>query len=413
MGMVTPLGVGLETPWQRLIAGESGAGPITKFDPKAYAAKIACEVPLGDGSDGTFNADDWMNPKDQRKVDDFIIFGSAAADMALNDAGWHPEDDESQLRTGCSVGAGIGGLPGIEEASVVLHERGPRRVSPHFISGRLINLVSGKVQIKHGFRGPNHAVVTACSSGANAIGDAARMIMLDDADVMVAGGAEAAICPVGIAGFAQAKALSTNFNEEPTRASRPYDVNRDGFVMGEGAGIMILEELEHAKKRGAKIYAEVVGYGMSGDAHHVTAPAPDGDGAFRSMSAAMKRSGLSADEIDYVNAHGTSTPMGDEIELGAVRRILGSSAENVSMSSTKSSVGHLLGAAGAVEAIFSVLAMRDGVVPPTLNLDEPSESCAGMDLVPHKAKERDVRAIMTNSFGFGGTNASLVLKRDV
>jgi len=413
MGMVTPLGVGLETPWQRLIAGESGAGPISKFDPKAYAAKIACEVPLGDGSDGTFNADDWMNPKDQRKVDDFIIFGSAAADMALNDAGWHPEDDESQLRTGCSVGAGIGGLPGIEEASVVLHERGPRRVSPHFISGRLINLVSGKVQIKHGFRGPNHAVVTACSSGANAIGDAARMIMLDDADVMVAGGAEAAICPVGIAGFAQAKALSTNFNEEPTRASRPYDVNRDGFVMGEGAGIMILEELEHAKKRGAKIYAEVVGYGMSGDAHHVTAPAPDGDGAFRSMSAAMKRSGLSADEIDYVNAHGTSTPMGDEIELGAVRRILGSSAENVSMSSTKSSVGHLLGAAGAVEAIFSVLAMRDGVVPPTLNLDEPSESCAGMDLVPHKAKERDVRAIMTNSFGFGGTNASLVLKRDV
>lgn len=413
MGMVTPLGVGLETPWQRLIAGKSGAGPITKFDPKAYAAKIACEVPLGDGSDGTFNADDWMNPKDQRKVDDFIIFGSAAADMALNDAGWHPEDDESQLRTGCSVGAGIGGLPGIEEASVVLHERGPRRVSPHFISGRLINLVSGKVQIKHGFRGPNHAVVTACSSGANAIGDAARMIMLDDADVMVAGGAEAAICPVGIAGFAQAKALSTNFNEEPTRASRPYDVNRDGFVMGEGAGIIILEELEHAKKRGAKIYAEVVGYGMSGDAHHVTAPAPDGDGAFRSMSAAMKRSGLSADEIDYVNAHGTSTPMGDEIELGAVRRILGSSAENVSMSSTKSSVGHLLGAAGAVEAIFSVLAMRDGVVPPTLNLDEPSESCAGMDLVPHKAKERDVRAIMTNSFGFGGTNASLVLKRDV
>lgn len=413
MGMVTPLGVGLEIPWQRLIAGESGAGPITKFDPEAYAAKIACEVPLGDGSDGTFNADDWMNPKDQRKVDDFIIFGSAAADMALNDAGWHPEDDESQLRTGCSVGAGIGGLPGIEDASVVLHERGPRRVSPHFISGRLINLVSGKVQIKHGFRGPNHAVVTACSSGANAIGDAARMIMLDDADVMVAGGAEAAICPVGIAGFAQAKALSTNFNDEPTRGSRPYDVNRDGFVMGEGAGIMILEELEHAKKRGAKIYAEVVGYGMSGDAHHVTAPAPDGDGAFRSMSAALKRSGLSTDDIDYVNAHGTSTPMGDEIELGAVRRILGSAADQVSMSSTKSSVGHLLGAAGAVEAIFSVLAMRDGVVPPTLNLDEPSESCAGMDLVPHKAKERDVRAIMTNSFGFGGTNASLVLKRDV
>ena len=412
MGLVTPLGVGLDLPWQRLIAGESGAGSITKFDATDYAAKIACEVPLGDGSDGTFNADDWMEPKDQRKVDDFIIFGCAAADLALADAGWTPEDEESQLRTGCSVGAGIGGLPGIADASITLHERGPRRVSPHFISGRLINIVSGKVQIKYGFRGPNHSVVTACSSGAHSIGDAARMIMLDDADVMVAGGAEAAICPIGIAGFAQAKALSTNFNDEPTRASRPYDQDRDGIVMGEGAGVVILEELEHAKKRGAKIYAEVVGYGLSGDAHHVTAPAPDGNGGFRSMQAALKRSGLALDDIDYVNAHGTSTPMGDEIELGAVRQLF-QGAQNLSMSSTKSSIGHLLGAAGAVEAIFSILAMRDGVVPPTLNLDNPSESCADMDLVPKAAKERDVRAIMTNSFGFGGTNASLVLARDV
>jgi 3-oxoacyl-[acyl-carrier-protein] synthase II len=413
MGMVSPLGIGLDLPWQRLIGGQSGAGLITKFDTTDFVAKVACEVPLGDGSDGTFDADAWMPPKDQRKVDDFIIFGAAAADIALADAGWAPEDDESQIRTGCSIGAGIGGLPGIESASIVLHERGPRRVSPHFISGRLINLVSGKVQIKHGFRGPNHAVVTACSSGANAIGDAARMIMLDDADVMVAGGAEAAICPVGIAGFSQAKALSTSFNDEPTRASRPYDIQRDGFVMGEGAGIVILEEYEHAKKRGARIYAEVIGYGMSGDAYHVTAPAPDGDGAFRSMSAALKRSGLGIDQIDYVNAHGTSTPMGDEIELGAVRRLFDGATDNLSMSSTKSSVGHLLGAAGAVEAIFSILAMRDNIVPPTLNLEEPSESCLGMDLVPQVAKEREVRAVMTNSFGFGGTNASLVFSRDV
>jgi 3-oxoacyl-[acyl-carrier-protein] synthase II len=413
MGMVTPLGVGLELPWQRLLAGESGAATITKFDASEYVARVACEVPLGDGTDGTFNADDWMPPKDQRKVDDFIIFGAGAADLALQDADWFPQDEESQIRTGCSIGAGIGGLPGIEAAAITLHERGPRRVSPHFISGRLINLVSGKVQIKHGFRGPNHAVVTACSSGAHSIGDASRMIMLDDADVMVAGGAEAAICPVGIAGFSQAKALSTNFNDEPTRASRPYDKARDGFVMGEGAGVVILEELEHAKKRGAKIYAEVIGYGMSGDAHHVTAPAPDGSGGFRSMSAALKRSGLGIDQIDYVNAHGTSTPMGDEIELGAVRKLFDGATDNLSMSSTKSSIGHLLGAAGAVEAIFSILAMRDGIVPPTLNLEDPSEGCQGMDLVPQVAKEREVRAVMSNSFGFGGTNASLVLAREI
>ena len=411
--MVTPLGSGVDIPWNRLIAGESGARPITKFDVSEMAAKIACDVPRGDGSDGTFNGDEWMPPKEQRKVDDFILFGLAAADIALEDAGWHPEDEESLVRTGAMVGSGIGGLPGIEDAVTTLNERGPRRVSPFFISGRLINLVSGQVQIKHGFKGPNHAVVTACSSGAHAIGDAARLIAFDDADVMVAGGAEAAICPIGIAGFAQAKALSTNFNDEPTRASRPYDQDRDGFVMGEGAGIVVLEELEHAKKRGAKIYGEVVGYGMSGDAHHVTAPAPDGDGAYRAMQAAMKRSGLSTDDIDYVNAHGTSTPLGDEIELDAVRRLYGSSSNRLSMSSTKSSIGHLLGAAGAVEAIFCILAMRDNVVPPTLNLDNPSENCTGMDLVPHTAKEREVRAVMSNSFGFGGTNASVIFRKDI
>ncbi|MDA0339859.1 MAG: beta-ketoacyl-ACP synthase II [Proteobacteria bacterium] len=412
-GLVTPLGAGTELPWQRLISGESGARPITKFDTTEYVAKIACDVPRGDGTDGTFNGDDWMSPKEQRKVDDFILFGLAAADIALDDAGWHPTDEHSLIRTGAMAGSGIGGLPGIEEAVTTLNEKGPRRVSPFFISGRLINLVSGQIQIKHGFKGPNHAVVTACSSGAHAIGDAARLIMWDDADVMVAGGAEAAISPIGIAGFSQAKALSTNFNDEPTRASRPYDVNRDGFVMGEGAGMVVLEELEHAKARGAKIYGEIVGYGMSGDAYHVTAPAPDGSGGFRAMQSALKRSGLSVDDIDYVNAHGTSTPMGDEIELGAVRRLFGASAGKVSMSSTKSSIGHLLGAAGAVEAIFCLLAMRDGIVPPTLNLDEPSEGCAGMDLVPHVAKEREVRVVMSNSFGFGGTNASVIFKRDI
>ena len=413
LGLVSPLGAGIDIPWQRLIAGESGARPISKFDVSNYAAKIACDVPRGDGSDGSFNGDAWMDPKEQRKVDDFILFGLAAADIALEDAGWHPTEETSLLRTGAMVGSGIGGLPGIEEAVTTLNEKGPRRVSPFFISGRLINLVSGQIQIRHGFKGPNHAVVTACSSGAHAIGDAARLIMLDDADVMVAGGAEASICPIGIAGFAQAKALSTNFNDDPTRASRPYDVDRDGFVMGEGAGMVVLEELEHAKARGAKIYGEVIGYGMSGDAHHITAPAPDGNGAYRSMEAALKRSGLSADDVDYVNAHGTSTPLGDEIELGAVQRLFGAASSNLSMSSTKSSIGHLLGAAGAVEAIFCLLAMRDGVVPPTLNLDNPSENCVGMDLVPHKAKERDVRAAMSNSFGFGGTNASVIFKRDI
>ncbi|MFN3232646.1 MAG: beta-ketoacyl-ACP synthase II [Alphaproteobacteria bacterium] len=413
LGLVTPLGSGLEVPWQRLLAGQSGARPITKFDVSEMAAKIACDVPRGDGTDGTFDGDAHMSPKEQRKVDDFILFGLAAADMAIEDAGWHPEDEESLIRTGCMAGSGIGGLPGIEDAVTTLNERGPRRVSPFFISGRLINLVSGQVQIKHGFKGPNHAVVTACSSGAHAIGDAARLIMLDDADVMIAGGAEAAICPIGIAGFAQAKALSTDFNDEPHRASRPYDQARDGFVMGEGAGMVVLEELEHAKARGAKIYAEVVGYGMSGDAHHVTAPAPDGNGAFRAMQSALKRSGLSTDQIDYVNAHGTSTPLGDEIELGAVRQLFGADSDRLSMSSTKSSIGHLLGAAGAVEAIFCILAMRDNIVPPTLNLDNPSENCLGMDLVPHKAKERDVRAAMSNSFGFGGTNASVIFARDV
>jgi 3-oxoacyl-[acyl-carrier-protein] synthase II len=413
LGLVTPLGAGVDIPWRRLIDGQSGARPITKFDTTDYVAKIACDVPLGDGTDGTFNPDDWMEPKERRKVDDFILFGVAAADIALNDAGWHPTDEESLIRTGCMIGSGIGGLPGIEEAVTTLNEKGPRRVSPFFISGRLINLVSGQIQIKHGFKGPNHAVVTACSSGAHAIGDAARLIMLDDADVMVAGGAEAAICPIGMAGFSQAKALSTQFNDQPTKGSRPYDRDRDGFVMGEGAGIVILEELEHAKARGAKIYGEIVGYGMSGDAYHITAPSPTGDGAFRAMQSALKRSGLSLDDIDYVNAHGTSTPLGDEIELGAVRRLFGSSANRLSMSSTKSSIGHLLGAAGAVEAIFCLLAMRDQIVPPTLNLDNPSENCQGMDLVPHVAKERSVRAVMSNSFGFGGTNASVIFKKDI
>ena len=413
LGLVTPLGAGVDIPWRRLIDGQSGARPITKFDTTDYVAKIACDVPLGDGTDGTFNPDDWMEPKERRKVDDFILFGVAAADIALNDAGWHPTDEESLIRTGCMIGSGIGGLPGIEEAVTTLNEKGPRRVSPFFISGRLINLVSGQIQIKHGFKGPNHAVVTACSSGAHAIGDAARLIMLDDADVMVAGGAEAAICPIGMAGFSQAKALSTQFNDQPTKGSRPYDRDRDGFVMGEGAGIVILEELEHAKARGAKIYGEIVGYGMSGDAYHITAPSPTGDGAFRAMQSALKRSGLSLDDIDYVNAHGTSTPLGDEIELGAVRRLFGASANRLSMSSTKSSIGHLLGAAGAVEAIFCLLSMRDQIVPPTLNLDNPSENCQGMDLVPHVAKERPVRAVMSNSFGFGGTNASVIFKKDI
>jgi len=393
--------------WQRLIEGRSGIGGIQAFDVSDLPAKIAGQVPRGETKSGEFNADDWVPPKEQRKMDPFIVFALAAAEQAVNDAGWRPDDPEERERTGVMIGSGIGGLPGITEGALTLHERGPRRLSPFFIPSNLINLASGHVSIRYGFSGPNHAVVTACSSGAHAIGDAARLIQFEDADVMVCGGAEAAICRLGIAGFAAARALSTGFNDEPQRASRPWDKQRDGFVMGEGAGILVLEELEHAKRRGAKIYAEVIGYGLSGDAHHITAPAEDGSGAFRAMRNALKRSGLAADSIDYVNAHGTSTPLGDEIELGAVKRLFGDHAYKLSMSSTKSAIGHLLGAAGSVEAIFSILAMRDGVVPPTLNLEDPSEGC-DIDLVPLRAKERKVRYALSNSFGFGGTNASLI-----
>jgi 3-oxoacyl-[acyl-carrier-protein] synthase II len=407
IGLVTPLGVGAETVWKRLIGGQSGIGAIQSFDVSDLPAKIAGQVPRGETASGSFNADDWVAPKEQRKMDEFIVYALAAAEQAVADAGWKPEDAVSRERTGVMIGSGIGGLPGITEGAITLHERGPRRLSPFFIPSNLINLASGHVSIRYGFRGPNHAVVTACSTGAHAIGDAARLILWDDADVMVCGGAEAAICRLGIAGFAAARALSTNFNDEPTKASRPWDQARDGFVMGEGAGVVVLEELEHAKKRGAKIYAEVLGYGMSGDAHHITAPAEDGDGAFRSMRNALKRAGLDPEKIDYINAHGTSTPLGDEIELGAVKRLFGEYAYKLSMSSTKSSIGHLLGAAGSVEAIFSILAMRDGIVPPTLNLENPSPGC-DIDLVPREAKERPVRYALSNSFGFGGTNASLV-----
>jgi len=407
IGLVTPLGVGTETVWKRLIEGQSGIGSIQNFDVSDLPAKIAGQVPRGETASGLFNADDWVAPKEQRKMDEFIVFAMAGAEQAVADAGWKPEGEEERERTGVMIGSGIGGLPGITEGAITLHERGPRRLSPFFIPSNLINLASGHVSIRYGFKGPNHSVVTACSTGAHAIGDAARIIMWDDADVMVCGGAEAAICRLGIAGFAAARALSTNFNDEPTRASRPWDEARDGFVMGEGAGILVLEELEHAKKRGAKIYAEVIGYGMSGDAHHITAPAEDGSGAFRAMQNALKRAQIAADQVDYINAHGTSTPLGDEIELGAVKRLFGDHAYKLSMSSTKSSVGHLLGAAGSVEAIFSILAMRDGVVPPTLNLENPSPSC-DIDLVPKQAKERPIRYALSNSFGFGGTNASLV-----
>ncbi len=408
--MVSPLGSGVEITWQRLIAGKSGAGPITKFDASDLSTRIACQVPLGDGQDGTFNPDQWMEPKDQRRYDEFILFAVAAAKQAVKDSGWTPTDYEDQIRTGVMVGSGIGGLPGIEETALVLAEKGPRRVSPFFIPGRLINLASGVISIEHGFKGPNHAVVTACSTGAHAIGDAARLIMLGDADVMVAGGTEAAISRLGIAGFIACKALSSHFNDTPERASRPYDVARDGFVMGEGAGVVVLEELEHAKARGAKIYAEVVGYGMSGDAYHVTAPAEDGDGAFRSMKTAIERAGISPAEIDYVNAHGTSTPLGDEIELHAVERLFGNAAGKLAMSSTKSAIGHLLGAAGAVEAIFSMLAIRDNIAPPTLNLENPSVETV-IDLVPLQAKRKQIDTVLSNSFGFGGTNASLVFRR--
>lgn len=410
LGLVTPLGANVETAWSNILASRSGAATITRFDPEGYACRIACEVKRGDGSGDTFNADTRVDYKVQRQVDPFIIYGIDAAGQAIEDAGLTDMTEEERLRAGCSIGSGIGGLPGIESESIVLHTKGPRRVSPHFVHGRLINLISGQVSIKYGLMGPNHAVVTACSSGAHAIGDAARMIALDDADVMLAGGAEGAICPLGIAGFAQAKALSTGFNDEPTRASRPYDQARDGFVMGEGAGIVVLEEYERAKARGAKIYGELIGYGLSGDAYHVTAPHPEGSGGFRSMQMALKKSGLSTADIDYINAHGTSTPMGDELELGAVRRLFGADLGNLSMSSTKSAIGHLLGGAGAVESIFCLLALRDQVAPPTLNLDNPSEACAGVDLVPHTAKPRRIRAVLNNSFGFGGTNATLIMR---
>jgi len=410
LGLVTPLGSDTPTAWSNLLAARSGAGPITHFDASDYACKIACEVKRGDGTNGTFDADRRVDSKIQRQVDPFIVYGIDAASQALEDAGWTDLSDENQLRTGVLMGAGIGGLPGIEKESIVLHEKGPRRVSPHFVHGRLINLISGQVSIKHKLRGPNHAVVTACSTGAHAIGDAARMIMWGDAEVMVAGGAESAICPIGIAGFAQARALSTNFNDEPHRASRPWDKARDGFVMGEGAGAVVLEDYDHARSRGAHIYAEIIGYGMSGDAYHVTAPAENGDGAFRSMKMALERSGLNASDIDYINAHGTSTPLGDEIELGAVKRLFGNAIGNITMSSTKSSIGHLLGAAGAVEAIFSILAIRDSVAPPTLNLDDPSDNCLGIDLAPHQPRERKIRAALSNSFGFGGTNATVIFR---
>lgn len=409
IGLVTPLASGVEETWSRLIAGESGAGPIARFDASDLACRIACEVPLGEGA-GLFDADDHVPPKDQRKVDRFIVFGIAAARQAVEDAGWTPTDEESLERTGVLLGSGIGGLESIENSAVTLHERGPRRVSPFFIPSALINLLSGHVSIRFGFKGPNHAVVTACATGAHAIGDAARIIELGDADVMVAGGAEAAICRLGVAGFAASKALSTAFNNEPTRASRPWDRARDGFVMGEGAGVVILEELGHAKARGARIYAELKGYGLSGDAHHITAPADDGDGGFRAMMMALERAGMNFGDVDYINAHGTSTPLGDEIELGAVKRLFGAAAYELSMSSTKSAIGHLLGAAGAVEAVFGILAMNEGVVPPTLNLDDPSDGC-DLDLVPRQARERPVNAVLSNSFGFGGTNATLVFTR--
>jgi 3-oxoacyl-[acyl-carrier-protein] synthase II len=410
LGLVTPLASGVETGWSRLLAGKSGARRVEEFEVSDISCQIACFVPRGDGSDGTFNPDDWMEPKEQRKVDDFIIYAMAAAEQAIRDSGYEAKTPEQQERSGVLIGSGIGGLNGIAETSLLLAEKGPRRVSPFFIPGRLINLASGQVSIRHQLKGPNHAVVTACSTGAHAIGDAARLVALDDADVMVAGGAESPICRIAMAGFAACRALTTHFNDQPTKASRPYDKDRDGFIMGEGAGIVVLEALDHAKARGARIYGEIIGYGLSGDAYHITAPAEDGDGAFRCMRAALKRAGIDASEIDYVNAHGTSTPMGDEIELGAVERLFGNSAGKLCMSSTKSAIGHLLGAAGAVEAIYSVLAIRDNVAPPTLNLDNPSVETA-IDLVPHAARERKIDTVLSNSFGFGGTNASLVIRR--
>ena len=409
LGLVTPLASGVEETWTRLLDGQSGAGPITHFDASNVATKYACEIPYGDGTDGTFNPDDWMEPKERRKVDDFILYGIAAAEMAVHDSGWVPEDEEGRLRTGVMIGSGIGGLQSIAETSLLIKEKGPRRVSPFFIPGALINLISGQVSIKHGFKGPNHSVVTACSTGAHAIGDAARLIMTSDADVMVAGGAEAAICEIGIAGFNACKALSTKRADEPEKASRPYDADRDGFVMGEGAGIVVLEEYEHAKARGAKIYAEVLGYGLSGDAYHITAPSEDGEGGERAMRAALAKAGLEPSALDYINAHGTST-MADVIELGAVERMMGDAAGKLTMTSTKSATGHLLGAAGAIEAIFTILAIRDQVAPPTINLDNVAVETP-VDLAPNAKREREINYALSNSFGFGGTNASLLLGR--
>ena len=409
LGLVTPLGCGVEPTWSRLLAGQSGAGTITRFDAGHLATTYACEIPRGDGSDGTFNPDQWMEPKEQRKVDDFILYAMAAAAQAVADSGWEPKDTEGRERTGVMIGSGIGGLSTIADTAIVLKERGPRRVSPFFIPAALINLASGQVSIRYGFKGPNHSVVTACSTGAHAIGDAARLIQWGDADVMIAGGAESPICEIGIAGFNACKALSTKRGNEPERASRPYDIDRDGFVMGEGAGVLVLEEYEHAKARGAKIYAEVLGYGLSGDAYHITAPSEDGEGGERAMRAALKRAGLAPSAVDYINAHGTST-MADVIELAAVERMLGDAAAKATMSSTKSAIGHLLGAAGAVEAIFSILAIRDQVAPPTINLDNPAVAPM-LDLAPNVKREREINVALSNSFGFGGTNASLVLGR--
>ena len=411
LGLVTPLGSGVEPVWRRLIDGRSGLRAIQGFDTSDLPSKIAGQVPHGETAEGYFNLDDYVTPQERRRMDPFIVFGLAAADQAVADAEWRPDDEESLERTGVMIGSGIGGLQTIADAALTVHERGPRRLSPFFIPAAIINLISGHVAIRYGFQGPNHSVVTACSTGTHAIGDATRLIALDDADVMVAGGAEAAVCRLGMAGFAASRALSVHFNDTPEKASRPWDEDRDGFVMGEGAGVVVLEELEHAKKRGARIYAEVIGYGMSGDAHHITAPAKDGRGAIRAMSAALKRAKLDPSKIDYINAHGTSTPLGDMIELSAVVKLFGAHAGKLSMSSTKSAIGHLLGAAGAVEAIFSIRAINDNVVPPTLNLDNPSPGSDAVDLVPHRAKERRVDVALCNSFGFGGTNASLVLAR--
>ncbi|WP_428515884.1 beta-ketoacyl-ACP synthase II [Roseovarius sp.] len=407
LGLVTPLASGVEESWRRILDGKSGAGTITRFDPVNVATKYACEVPLGDGSDGTFNSDNYMEPKERRKVDDFILYGVAAAEQAVRDADWLPEDEESRLRTGVMIGSGIGGLRSIEETTLLIRDRGVRRVSPFFIPGALINLISGQVSIRYGFKGPNHAVVTACSTGAHAIGDASRLIQHGDADVMIAGGAEAAICEIGIAGFNACKALSTKRADDPQAASRPYDADRDGFVMGEGAGMVVLEEYEHAKARGAKIYAEVLGYGLSGDAYHITAPAEDGDGGFRAMQGALRNAGIEPGDVDYINAHGTST-MADTIELKAVEKLLGDAASTATMSSTKSSTGHLLGAAGAIEGIFSILAIRDQVAPPTINLDTPAVDTP-LNLAPNAKHEREIKVAISNSFGFGGTNACLCL----